>query len=86
MDISSETALLCIIVWTFVRCVEIKPGWIDICTILSIRSSPATGLNYFHGRTTDAAAFQLVQNLRQEESVNGVSVVAAGRWLSTLEA
>jgi hypothetical protein len=34
----------------------------------------------------DTAAFQLVQNLRQEESVKGISVVAAGRWLSTLEA
>jgi hypothetical protein len=34
----------------------------------------------------DAAAFQLIQNLRHEETVNGVSVVAAGRWLSTLEA
>jgi hypothetical protein len=47
---------------------------------------PSPGLNYFHGRMPDAAAFQLVQNLRQEENVNGVSVVAAGRWLSTLEA
>ena len=35
---------------------------------------------------SDTAAFQLVQNLRQEESVKGISVVAAGNWLSTLEA
>lgn len=47
---------------------------------------PASALNYFHGRTPDASAFQLVQNLRQEENVHGISVVAAGRWLSTLEA
>jgi hypothetical protein len=43
-------------------------------------------LSYFRGRMPNVAAFQLVQNLRQEESINGVSVVAAGRWLSTLEA
>lgn len=47
---------------------------------------PASALNYFHGRTPDASAFQLVQNLRKEENVHGISVVAAGRWLSTLEA
>jgi hypothetical protein len=34
----------------------------------------------------NAAAFQLVHNLRQEEIVKGVSVVTAGRWLSELEA
>jgi hypothetical protein len=47
---------------------------------------PAPSLNYFHERMPDADAFQLVYNLRQEENVNGISVVAAGRWLSTLEA
>lgn len=47
---------------------------------------PSAGLTYLRARTSRAAALQLVQNLRQEESVNGVSVVAAGRWLSTLEA
>lgn len=49
-------------------------------------NKPTPGLLYFNGRIPDAAAFQLVQNLRQEESIKGVSVVAAGRWLSTLDA
>lgn len=49
-------------------------------------NKPTPGLLYFNGRIPDAAGFQLVQNLRQEESIKGVSVVAAGRWLSTLDA
>lgn len=49
-------------------------------------NKPTPGLLYFNGRIPDAAAFQLVQNLRQEESIKGVSVVAVGRWLSTLDA
>jgi len=60
-----------------------------ITTLIEVKlaeNKPSPSLNYFHGRTPDAAAFQLVQNLRQEERVNGVSVVSAGPWLSTLEA
>jgi hypothetical protein len=34
----------------------------------------------------DAASLQIVQNLRQEESMAGVSVVSAGSWLSKLQA
>ena len=52
---------------------------------LSKESFPSPNPSCLYGMP-DAAAFQLVQNLRQEESVNGISVVAAGRWLSTLEA
>lgn len=68
----------------FVLCREDR-----IITLIEVKlteNRPSPGLIYFHGRAPHAAAFQLVQNLRQEESVNGVSVVAAGRWLSTLEA
>lgn len=68
----------------FVLCREDR-----ITTLIEVKlteNRPSPGLIYFHGRAPHAAAFQLVQNLRQEESVNGVSVVAAGRWLSTLEA
>jgi uncharacterized protein len=68
----------------FVLCKEDR-----IITLIEVKlteNRPSPGLIYFYGRTPHAAAFQLVQNLRQEESVNGVSVVAAGRWLSTLEA
>ena len=60
-----------------------------IATLIEVKladNRPSPGLMYFHGRASDAAAFQLVHNLRQEESVNDVSVVTAGRWLSTLEA
>jgi hypothetical protein len=52
---------------------------------LSKESFPFPNPSCFY-RMPDAAALQLVQNLRQEENVNGVSVVTAGRWLSTLEA
>jgi len=68
----------------FVLCREDR-----IITLIEVKlteNRPSPGLIYFHGRAPHAAAFQLVQNLRQEESVNGVSVVTAGRWLSTLEA
>ena len=68
----------------FVLCKEDR-----IITLIEVKlteNRPSPGLIYFHGRAPHAAALQLVQNLRQEESVNGVSVVAAGRWLSTLEA
>jgi predicted AAA+ superfamily ATPase len=68
----------------FALCKESRITTLIEVKLAENRLSP--GLNYFHGRTPDAAAFQLVQNLRQEESVNGISVVAAGRWLSTLEA
>ncbi len=60
-----------------------------ITTLIEVKlteNKPAPGLLYFKGRIPDAAAFQLVQNLRQEENIKGVSVVAAGRWLSTLDA
>jgi len=60
-----------------------------ITTLIEVKlaeNRPSPSLHYFHGRTPDAAAFQLVQNLRQEERVNDVSVVSAGPWLSMLEA
>ncbi|OPY67314.1 MAG: hypothetical protein A4E57_02376 [Syntrophorhabdaceae bacterium PtaU1.Bin034] len=44
------------------------------------------GLRYFSTRLEQAKAFQLVQNLRQEESVHGISVKDAGQWLSELSA
>jgi len=59
---------------------------ISLIEVKLTESKPAPGLVYFHERTPDAAAFQLVQNLRQEENSKGISVVSAGRWLSMLEA
>lgn len=60
-----------------------------ITTLIEVKlaeSSPSPPLRYFHERTPDAASFQLVQNVRQEEHINGVSVVSAGPWLSMLKA
>jgi predicted AAA+ superfamily ATPase len=60
-----------------------------ITTLIEVKlaeNKPSPSLRYFHGRTPGASAFQLVQQLRQEERVSGVSVVAAGTWLATLEA
>jgi len=47
---------------------------------------PSPGLLYFQKRMPGVPAFQLVQNLRQEESVDGVSIISAERWLSELAA
>jgi predicted AAA+ superfamily ATPase len=58
-------------------------------TLIEVKLSdnrPSPGLMYFHKRMPDTPAYQLVHNLRQEESVAGVSVVSAGRWLSELSA
>jgi len=60
-----------------------------VTTLIEVKlteNKPTPSLLYFNGRIPDAAAFQLVQNLRQEESIKGISVVAAGRWLSALDA
>jgi predicted AAA+ superfamily ATPase len=60
-----------------------------ITTFIEVKlteNRPSPGLKYFHNRIADAAVFQLVQNLRREENINGISVVSAGRWLSTLAA
>ncbi len=47
---------------------------------------PSPGLLYFQKRMPGVPAFQLVQNLRQQESVDGVSIISAERWLSGLAA
>lgn len=46
--------------------------------------SPA--LKYFAGKCPDAEAVQIVNNLRQERNVHGVSIVPAGQWLADLSA
>ena len=63
----------------FVLCKEDR-----ITTLIEVKlaeNRPSPPLSYFQGRMPNVAAFQLVQNLRQEESAKGVSIVAAGRWL-----
>jgi uncharacterized protein len=49
-------------------------------------SKVSPGLRYFCERMPAVPAYQLVQNLRQEQSIQGVSVKDAGRWLSELSA
>jgi hypothetical protein len=48
-------------------------------------SKPSPNLLYFHKKMPHVDSVQLVQNLRQEESMAGVSIVSAGSWLSKLE-
>jgi len=49
-------------------------------------AKPTRALHYFAGKIDGASAYQLVHNLRQEQNINGVSVLSAGRWLSELSA
>lgn len=60
-----------------------------LTTLIEVKLSDnkiAPGLRYFLKRTSGHETYQLVQNLRREEDINGVSIVHAGRWLSTLAA
>ena len=68
----------------FVFCTEDR-----ITTLIEVKMSenrPSPALVYFQKKTPGLSAYQLVQNLRQEESVDGVSVVSAGPWLAGLSA
>ncbi len=49
-------------------------------------NKPSAGLMSFHKRMPDVPAIQLVQNMRREESISGIDLVSAGRWLSELAA
>jgi predicted AAA+ superfamily ATPase len=60
-----------------------------ITTLIEIKLSenrPSPGLTYFKKKMSNIPAYQLVQNLRHEESIAGISVVSAARWLSELAA
>jgi len=60
-----------------------------ITTIIEVKLTEnklTPSLLYFKERIPEVAAFQLVQNLRQEENIKGISIVPAGRWLSSLDA
>lgn len=43
-------------------------------------------LKYFVNKIPDVSAVQLVHNMRQEQSLHGISLVPAGLWLSDLSA
>ncbi len=49
-------------------------------------NKPTKGLRYFKAHLPDVPAYQLVQNLRHEQNIDGISVVSAARWLSELSA
>ena len=49
-------------------------------------SSPSSTLAYFHTRIEDADAVQLVENLRQPQTIKGIQIVHAAQWLANLEA
>ncbi len=60
-----------------------------IVTLIEVKltdNKPSPSLLYFHHRIPDVTPVQLVQNLRQEENIAGVSIVSAGGYLSQLEA
>jgi len=68
----------------FVFCTEDR-----ITTLIEVKMSenrPSPALVYFQRKTPGLSAYQLVQNLRQEENIDGVSVVSAGTWLAGLSA
>jgi predicted AAA+ superfamily ATPase len=68
----------------FALCKEDK-----ITSLIEVKLSdrkPSTGLAYFLERLPGTKALQLVQNVRQEESIKGISIISAGRWLATLAA
>jgi len=49
-------------------------------------SSVSPALKYFVNKRPDVSAVQLVHNMRQEQNLNGVSLVPAGLWLAGLSA
>lgn len=48
--------------------------------------SVSAALRLFAGKTPEAEACQLVQNLRREQQKDGVSILTAGKWLAGLSA
>ncbi|MDP3027980.1 MAG: ATP-binding protein [Deltaproteobacteria bacterium] len=48
--------------------------------------SPSPSLRLFAKKTPEAAACQLVHNLRREQQQGGVSILMAGKWLAQLSA
>jgi len=60
-----------------------------VTALIEVKTSenkPTKGLRYFKAHLPDVPAYQLVQNLRHEQNIDGISVVSAARWLSELSA
>jgi len=61
----------------------------EVNYLLEVKLSEANlskSLLYFARQFPQAKAFQLVHNLRQEESINGINLARAGAWLAQLDA
>jgi len=60
-----------------------------VTTLIEVKLSdavPASGLRYLAGRIPGAKALQLVQDLRQPQSIGAIHVVEAAGWLALLSA
>jgi len=60
-----------------------------VTTLIEVKLSeavPAPGLKYLSRKLPGAAAYQLVQNLRQPQSIGAIHVVGAAGWLASLSA
>ena len=60
-----------------------------VTTLIEVKLSddrPAPGLNYLSRALAGAAAFQVVQNLRQPQTRGAIHVVRAADWLASLSA
>lgn len=60
-----------------------------VTTLIEVKLSaaaPAPGLRYLAEKIPGAKALQLVQNLRQPQSIETIHVVEAARWLASLSA
>jgi uncharacterized protein len=89
-DTTGENITLCYVRTKDGREVDFALGKDDLITsLIEVKLSdrkPSPGLLYFLERLPGTTALQLVQNVRQEESIKGISIVSAGRWLATLAA
>ena len=60
-----------------------------VTTLIEVKLSddhPAPGLKYLSRALNGATALQVVQNLRQPQTVGGIKIVQAADWLASLSA
>jgi predicted AAA+ superfamily ATPase len=58
----------------------------DLIEVKLSESALSSTLRFFSKRLPGASAYQLVHNLRQEQCIDRISIVQAGKWLSELSA
>ena len=49
-------------------------------------STPSPALSYFIKRMPGVTGYQLVKNVRQEETRDGITIASASKWLAKLSA